>query len=81
MNRDLSEYLHRNQNNFEIDGVKFYAEEIPEEVYLNLEIDICTGCYFGHGNECHYPHPDDITLCCSDDRKDGINVVFKKVEG
>ena len=81
MNRKLSEYLIHNQNEFEINGLKFYAEEISEEDYLNLERDACTGCYFANGKECNYPHPDDITLCCSDDRKDGRNVVFKKVEG
>ena len=71
--------LFTDENNFEINGVEFYAEEISEEDYLNLDRDVCTGCYFDGGNECNFP--DDDPKCCSDDRKDGRNVVFKKVEG
>lgn len=67
------------ENSFEVDGVKLYAEEISKEDYLNLDRDVCTGCYFNINTECNFPgyEPE----CCSDYREDGRNVVFKKVEG
>jgi hypothetical protein len=70
------------ENNFEYNGMKFYAEEISEDDYIDLDRDVCTGCYFDNGDVCDFDiFSDDRTMCCSDDRKDGRNVIFKKAEG
>lgn len=67
-----------NENYFEYNGKKFYAEGIPRECYENLDCSTCGGCFFYKNNlNCNIAG---IPACDSDNRKDKRHVIFKEFE-